>query len=49
MKLGEKFDYDTELGNPIVDEIDWALTMEQKPIKMEKQEKHTPPRRPPVP
>ena len=42
MKLEETFDYDTELGNPIVDENDWALTTEQKPIRMEKQEKHTP-------
>ena len=49
MKLEEKFENDSEWGNPIVDESDWAPPMEQKPIKIEKQEKPAPPRRPPVP
>ena len=49
MKLEEKFGNDIELGNPIVDESDWAPPTEHKPMKMEKQEKPAPPRRPPVP
>ena len=48
MKLEEKFEngsfLESELGNPIVDESDSAATTEQKPMKMEKQEKHAPPR-----
>ena len=49
MKLEERFEDDSELGNPIVDESDWAPPMEQKPMKMETQEKPAPPRPPPVP
>ena len=49
MKLEEKFENDSELGNPIVDESDWAPPTEHKPMKMEKQEKPAPPRPPPVP
>ena len=49
MKLGETFEKDSELGNPIVDESDWALSTEHKPMKKEKQEKPAPPRPPPVP
>ena len=44
MKLEEKFENDSELGNLIVDESDWAPPTEQKPMKMEKQEKRAPPR-----
>ena len=49
MKLEEKFENNSELGNPIVDESDWAPPTEHKPMKMEKQEKPAPPRPPPVP
>ena len=53
MRLEEKFEnesiLDSELGNPIVDESDSAPTTEQTPMKMEKQQKHAPPRPPPVP
>ena len=49
MKLEEKFENDSELGNPIVDESDWAPPTEHKPMKMEKQEKPAPPRPPYVP
>ena len=49
MKLEERFENDSELGNPIVDESDWAPPTEHKPTKMEKQEKPAPPRPPPVP
>ena len=49
MKLEETFENDSELGNPIVDESDWAPSTEHKPMKMEKQERPTPPRSPPVP
>ena len=49
MKLEEKFENDGELGNPIVDESDWAPPTEHKPMKMEKQENPAPPRPPPVP
>ena len=48
MKLEERFENDSESGNPIVDESDWAPTTEQKPMKMEKQEKLAAPRPPPV-
>ena len=52
MKSEEKLEnesiLDGELGNPIVDESDSAPTTEQKPMKMGKQEKHAPPRPPPV-
>ena len=43
MKLEGKFENDGELGNPIVDESDWAPPTEHKPMKMEKQEKPAPP------
>ena len=49
MKLEEKFENNSELGNPIVDESDWASPTEHKPMKMEKQENPAPPRPPPVP
>ena len=53
MKMREWFEndsvLDSDFGNPIVDDSDSALTMEQQPMKMENQEKHTPPRPPPVP
>ena len=49
MKPEEKFENDSELGNPIVDESDWAPPTEHKPMKMEKQEKPALPRPPPVP
>ena len=49
MKLEEKFENYSESGNPIVDESDWAPPTEQKPMKMEKQEKPALPRPPPVP
>ena len=49
MKLKERFENDSELGNPIVDESDLAPSTEQKPKKIEKQEKLAPPRPPPVP
>ena len=49
MKLEERFENDSELGNHIVDESDWAPPTEHKPMKMEKQEKPAPPRPPPVP
>ena len=49
MKLEETFENDSELGNPIVGESDWAPTTQQKPLKMLKQEKRTPPEPPPVP
>ena len=48
MKPEEKFENDSELGNPIVDESDWAPPMEHKPMKMVKQEKSAPPRPPPA-
>ena len=48
MKHEEKFENDGELGNPIVDESDWAPPTEHKPLKMEKQEKPAPPRPPPL-
>ena len=52
MKLEEKFEnesiLDSELGNPIVNESYSAPTTEQKRMKMEKQEKHAPPRPPAV-
>ena len=43
MKLEEKFENDSELGNPIMGESDWAPRTEHK------QEKPAPPRPPPVP
>ena len=49
MKLEERFENDSELGNPIVDESDWAPPTEHKPMKMEKQEKPAGPRPPPFP
>ena len=49
MKLEEKFENDSELGNPIVDESDWAPPTEHRPMKMEKQEKPAPPQPLPVP
>ena len=49
MKLEERFENDSELGNPIVDESDWAPPTEHKPMKMEKQKKPAPPRPPAVP
>ena len=49
MKPEEKVDNDSELGNPIVDESDWAPTTEQQLMKMQKKEKHVPPLPPPVP
>ena len=49
MKLEERFENDNELGNPIVDESDWATPTEHKPMKMEKQEKPAPPRPRPLP
>ena len=49
MKLQERIENDSELDRPVVDESDWAATMELTPMKMEKQEKHIPPRPPPVP
>ena len=49
MKLEERFENDRELGNPIVDESDWAPPTEQKPMKMEMQQKHALPRPPPGP
>ena len=49
MKLEEKFENDSELGNPIVDESDWAPPTGHKPMKMQKQDKPAPPRQPPVP
>ena len=52
MKLEEKFEnesiLDSELGNTIVDESDPAPTTEQKPMTMEKKEKHAPPEPPPI-
>ena len=49
MKLEEKFENDSELGNPIVHHSDWAPPADQTPMKMERQEKPAPPRPPPVP
>ena len=49
MKLEERFENDSELGNPIVDDSDWAPPTEQKPMKMEKQEMAASPRPAPVP
>ena len=49
MKLEERFENDSEFRNPVVDETDWAPTTEQKPMKMEKQEKHATRQPPPVP
>ena len=49
MKLEERFENYSELGNPIVDESDWAPTTEQEQMKMEKQGRHAPPRPPPIP
>ena len=49
MKVEERFENDSELGNHILDESNSASPTEQKPMKMEKQEKHTSPRPPPVP
>ena len=43
MKLAETFENDSELGNPIMDESDWAPPTEHKTMKMEKQEKPAPP------
>ena len=44
MKLEEAFEnesvLESEWGNPIVDESDSAPTTEQKPMRIEKQEKH---------
>ena len=48
MKLEDKFENDSELGNPIVDESDWAPPREHKPMRIEKQKKPAPPRPPPV-
>ena len=47
--LENEFVLNSELDTPIVDDSDSAATTEQKPMKMEKQEKHAPPRPPPVP
>ena len=49
MKLEENFENHSELGNPIVDESDWAPPTEHKPMRVEKQDKPAPPRPPPVP
>ena len=46
MKLEERFENDSELGNPIVDESDWAPPTEQTPMRMGKQEKSATPRLP---
>ena len=43
MKLEERFENDSELGNHIADESDWAPPTEHKPMKLEKQEKPAPP------
>ena len=49
MKVEETFVNHSELGNPIVDESDWAPPTEQKPMETEKQEKPPLPRPLPVP
>ena len=48
LKLEETFENNSDMGKCNVDESDWAPTTEQKPMKMEKQEKHAPPQPPPV-
>ena len=43
MKLEERFENDSELAHPVVDESDRAPPTEHKPMKIEKQKKPAPP------